>query len=367
MTNSPDEPSNEPPNEPFLPAVTGGTTSLPALSTEAVAAEEAQSLARIRSLLVEARSENTRQNYQRAWSRFELWCAQRGYAALPTDGAVLTRYLEALLEEGVPKLDGTPGKPVTLSSMWVHLSAICFAHTQTGHPSPVDLLPAGFVDAIQRRYAKPPRKKRYITLKQLNDAVGALPEDLKGLRDRALLLIAFASGGRRRSEMAAMRFEELSRIDDGYIWTIPKSKTKRHSFEVAIPQLRGDPKTCPARALDAWLKASGIKEGPVFPAVDRHGNLQYREGGRFGIAPSAVASVVKSAVASMGLDPALYGAHSLRHGFVTEMARKGLRLEQIMERTGHESTKVVLGYIASAKRMTRGDPVLAALEREDEE
>ena len=35
-------------------------------------------------------------------------------------------------------------------------------------------------------------------------------DNLRDLRDRAILMVAFASGGRRRSEIAGLRVEQLS-------------------------------------------------------------------------------------------------------------------------------------------------------------
>src|SRR3546814_4130339 len=53
-------------------------------------------------------------------------------------------------------------------------------------------------------------------------------DSLEGLRDRALLSFAFASGGRRRSEVAAANMRDLRRISDkGYIYRLEHSKTQQ--------------------------------------------------------------------------------------------------------------------------------------------
>ena len=40
-----------------------------------------------------------------------------------------------------------------------------------------------------------------------------------------------------------------------------------------------NPETCPIRALQAWLEAAGINEGPVFRGVTGHGKVQGRLSG----------------------------------------------------------------------------------------
>ena len=52
-------------------------------------------------------------------------------------------------------------------------------------------------------------------------------DSLEGIRDRALLCFGFASGGRRRSEIAAADLRDLRRIGEaGYIYRLEHSKTQ---------------------------------------------------------------------------------------------------------------------------------------------
>ncbi len=48
-----------------------------------------------------------------------------------------------------------------------------------------------------------PRKNTAITLTELEAMLATCDDSLEGIRDRALLCPGFASGGRRRSEIAA--------------------------------------------------------------------------------------------------------------------------------------------------------------------
>jgi hypothetical protein len=65
---------------------------------------------------------------------------------------------------------------------------------------------------------------------------------------------------------------ELLEVNRAII-TIRKSKTdqERKRRDVAIPQMGGS--ICPIRAIECWLEASGIVEGPVFRRIDRSGRI----------------------------------------------------------------------------------------------
>ena len=55
-----------------------------------------------------------------------------------------------------------------------------------------------------RRDAPNPTKKRAASLTVLRELLGPIPDDLRGVRDRALLLVGFA-GALRRSELARIQ------------------------------------------------------------------------------------------------------------------------------------------------------------------
>ncbi len=56
------------------------------------------------------------------------------------------------------------------------------------------------------------------------DVLAALPDDLSGIRDRALLLVGFV-GAFRLSELAGLERPHVAPHPKGSVITIPKSKT----------------------------------------------------------------------------------------------------------------------------------------------
>jgi integrase len=195
---------------------------------------------------------------------------------------------------------------------------------------------------MRRAYAKRgarPRKQRALTKDPLQAVLATCDDTLRGKRDRALLLFAWASGGRRRSEVASATLENLQRVGgDGarsYLYTLAHSKTNQAGAERPedVKPLVGSA----AQAMQEWLAASGIKEGALFRRI--------RKGGHLGepLAPAAVRDIVKERCAIAGVE-GKFSAHSLRAGFVTEAGRQNMSLPETMAMTGHQSVATVMGY-----------------------
>ena len=164
-----------------------------------------------------------------------------------------------------------------------------------------------------------------------------------GTRDRALLLVGFA-GAFRRSEIVALNVEDIAFSTDGATVTLRRSKTDQDGAgrKVGIPY-GSNPATCPVRALQAWLAASGITEGPLFRWIRKAGRMQH---GR--LSGSAVAEIVKRHAGTAGLDTSKYAGHSLRAGLVTAAAIAGSSDRAIMKQSGHRSSAMVQRYIRDA-------------------
>ena len=94
--------------------------------------------------------------------------------------------------------------------------------------------------------------------------VAALPDDLPGLRDKAILLVGFA-GAFRRSEIVGLQVRDVQSSDAGLIITLRRSKTDQEgaSFTKGIP-IGTSSATCPKCALETWLQLAGITSGPSF-------------------------------------------------------------------------------------------------------
>ncbi|CAA0129877.1 Uncharacterised protein [Starkeya nomas] len=199
------------------------------------------------------------------------------------------------------------------------------------------------------------KSKRAVTRDVLDRLVATCTTDrLADTRDLAILLLAFASGGRRRSEVARLRIEQLSEepavpLDP----TAPKSPTLP-CLSIQLGRTKtGDADDegrvflvgPPVVALREWLERSAIRKGPVFRAIDRWEALEERA-----LTPQSVNLIVKRRCAMAGLDPRDFAAHGLRSGYLTEAARQGVPLPEAMQQSQHRSVQQASSYYNEAER-----------------
>lgn len=196
-----------------------------------------------------------------------------------------------------------------------------------------------------------PRKKTAVTRAVLNAMLATCEDDLIGLRDRALLYFAFSSGGRRRSEVTGATMEKLRRIEGGYIYALDSGKTIKTAEDAAkvMPKpIMGKA----GKALEAWIKASGVSQGPIFR------NLRSKRLGD-ALSDHAFGLIVKRRAAMAGLTGD-FGGHSLRSGFVTECGRQGIPLPEVMKMTDHRSVTSVIGYYQAGSGLQQSAVALLA-------
>lgn len=175
-------------------------------------------------------------------------------------------------------------------------------------------------------------------------------DSLRDIRDRAILMVAFASGGRRRSEIAGLRKEQLTveppiTVEGGpplpsLAIHLGRTKTSGSEHDELV-YLTGRP----VDALNAWLAAGRIETGSIFRKVDRWGNVSKRA-----LEPSAVNAIVKQRAEMAGLEPGEFSAHGLRSGYLTEAANRGIPLPEAMEQSRHRSVQQASSYYNSATR-----------------
>jgi len=173
---------------------------------------------------------------------------------------------------------------------------------------------------------------------------------LRDLRDRAILMVAFGSGGRRRSEIAGLRVEQLQPEEPIQIDGAPhlpslsihlgRTKTSGADNDEVV-YLSGRP----VDALNAWLAVAKIDTGSVFRAIDRWGNISRRP-----LDPKTINDIVKQRAELAGLDPSEFSAHGLRSGYLTEAANCGIPLPEAMEQSRHKSVQQASEYYNQAQR-----------------
>jgi integrase len=105
-----------------------------------------------------------------------------------------------------------------------------------------------------------------------------------------------------------------------------------------------DPNVCAIALVRRYLEISELKSGPLFRRIDSRSDCM----GDRPLTRQVVAMIVKQYTERAGLDPTRFAGHSLRAGFVTSAAAKGITLHNIMRQTRHKSERVAMTYIRPA-------------------
>jgi site-specific recombinase XerD len=279
-----------------------------ALTSLVAVADQAKAYAR------QSKAANTWRAYAADWRDFEEWCAEHGQVALPAAAETVALYLVALAEHR------------KVSTLQRHISAISQAHQAVQLESPTQTSIVRTVMAgIRRSKGTAQIGKAPAVTATIRRMLNTLPDSLLGTRDRALLLLGFASA-LRRSELVGLDLGDLAFTDGGIVVTLRHSKTdqERAGRKLGIPY-DSTPTTCPVRMVKAWLAASGITGGPIFRPINRHGQLQPQR-----LSDKAVALIVKHMAKAAGLDPSIFAGHSLRSGLATAAAEAGASERAIM-------------------------------------
>lgn len=318
------------------PAGTPGDhpTALPAPVSPSLALDQLVESAR--DYARHATAGNTNKAYASDWAQFTAWCRSRGASPLPPSPHLVGLYIAdlAALQGNTPAL--------SVASIERRLSGLVWTYAQRGTPlDRRDRHIASVLAGIRRKHAKPPAQKAAVLAGDLRAMLATLPRDLRGARDRAMLLIGFA-GGLRRSELVGLDHGRDDTIDsagwvqvleDGLVLTL-RGKTGWREVEIA----RGSaPETCPATALSLWLKAAQIDFGPLFTSVSRDGLRS--TGAR--LSDKHVARLAKSCAEAAGLDPRQYSGHSLRAGLATSAE---VDERYVQKQLGHASAEMTRRY-----------------------
>ena len=302
---------------------------------------------RARDYVDAASSANTRRAYAADWKHFAAWCRRHDLEVLPPSPQTVGLYVTACAS-GAAAADGLPNSASTIER---RLSALGWHYAQRGTAlDRTDRHIATVMAGIRNTHGVPPRQK---------DAV--LPEDviamletldrgsLRGLRDRAMLLLGFA-GGLRRSEIVGLDLHRddtedgrgwVEILDKGMLVTL-RGKTGWREIEIG----RGSSDvTCPVTALQTWLNLARIGHGPLFRRVTGQG----REVGPDRLHDQEVARLVKRAALAAGVRADLdegdreskFAGHSLRAGLASSAE---VDERYVQKQLGHASAEQTRKY-----------------------
>ena len=297
-----------------------------------------------------AASENTLKAYAKDWTQFARWCRMRGAGPLPPSPELIGLYIADLAAPGGRAPSQSASRPLSVSSIERRLSGLTWGYAQRGERlDRKDRHIASVLAGIRRKHARPAVQKEAILPEDLRDMLATLPHNLRGLRDRAILLIGFA-GGLRRSEIVSLDHGKddtpnsggwVEVLEDGVLITL-RGKTGWREVEIACGS---SDQTCPVHAVTQWLHYARIDFGPIFVSVSRNGLKATSER----LSDKHVARLIKACVHDAGLRPELpeaerirlFSGHSLRAGLASSAE---VDERYVQKQLGHASAEMTRRY-----------------------
>ena len=291
-----------------------------------------------------AASDNTLKAYAKDWAHFTRWCRMKGAELLPPSPQMIGLYLADLAS-------GAGNSPaLSVSTIDRRLSGLAWNYAQRGFTlDRRDRHIATVLAGIKRKHGRPPVRKEAILADDILAMVATLTHDLRGLRDRAILLIGYA-GGLRRSEIVGLDVHKDDTPDSGgWIEIIAQgalltldAKTGWREVEIG----RGSKEqTCPVHSLEQWLHFAKIDFGPVFVGTSRDGTRATEKR----LNDRHVARLVKRTVLDAGIRAdlpekerlALFSGHSLRAGLASSAE---VDERYVQKQLGHASAEMTRRY-----------------------
>jgi len=321
----------------ILPPTVVTTAAAPAVLPLTAAGEAA--LAAAQDLARNATAAATLRAYKADWTHFSTWCAAHGFVPVPAAPAVVGAYLASLAESHAP------------TTIRRRLSALGKMHRFNDLPwNPAHRDIQGPLQGALRVNGRPVQKAAALTLPMLRQILATCDDSARGRRDRALLLFGFI-GALRRSELVALRVEDVALVAGGLRLHIRRGKTDQagQGAEVGLPRGR-HVETCPVLAFNDWQAVARRKAGPLFRKISTAGGI-----GDTALHPDAVRHILAHRVRMAGIVVENFdrlSAHALRVGFITEAYDKGVRDEDIMRHTRHRDLRTMRGYVQRAGLVT---------------
>jgi integrase len=324
-----------------------------------------------------ARSENTQRAYDADWRQFSSWLRRQGFDALPPNPQTVGLYLAACVDGGRGK------EPISVATLERRLSGICWRYRQLGEPLDTsDRHISTVLAGIRRVHARPPVQKEAIFTDDLRAMLATLDNDLRGLRDKAILAIGFA-GGLRRSEIVGLDCGP-NQSEDGTGWIEIFGRAKASSEPVREDRSHADgapepggaegskagneggllltingktgwreveigrgsrPDTCPVVLLETWMRLGRVNHGPLFrPIARKNGGVSSDR-----LTDKHVARLVQKTALAAGIRGDLsegerkraFGGHSLRAGLASSAQ---IEEAHVQKHLGHASAEMTRRY-----------------------
>jgi site-specific recombinase XerD len=291
-----------------------------------------QSLSHLFTKIEGAYAPNTLRAYRADMEEFIGYCEGQGQNALPAEADTVAAFLMTMTTRNI-KTSTIRRKSSSISA--VH--QMSNLSDPTKHPE-VKLA----LRKLHRLLGNRSSQAYPITLPVLEQLMAVTGNDLRGLRDRALLLLAYDSM-RRRNELVSLRVEDMEWLSaDGASVLLRKSKTDQVGAGLWIHL-----STHTTTAVQKWLSAANIECGFIIRGIKSKFIITD------GLGAGQIGRIYKNLARMANLSPEIIGeisGHSMRIGAAQDLLSQGASLPQIMVKGGWAKPDTVLRYLERVRK-----------------
>jgi site-specific recombinase XerD len=295
---------------------------------------------------VQSLAANTRRAYRADWAAFIECCALHGHRHLPATPAAIETFIEwrspeqaSLVAQRMYKYvrPGVPRRPASSASVSRALAAIAAIHRWLGFANPVDHASVLATLRINTRGRRTQGHKDPLRWEHIERAMARMGDDLRALRDKALVAVAHSTM-LRRAELVALQVSDYRRVAGEAFGRMAVRTTKtedgehekyRHVSAEAATQLA------------AWLAAANITVGPLFRGITPDWRVKSAP-----LCAAEVGRTFKVIARLAGIaDISRIGAHSTRIGATHDLKLFGADTLDIMQDGGWKSPMMPKRYL----------------------
>ena len=260
--------------------------------------------------------------YRRDLIEFRNFCEARGLSWYPAKGATVALWID----EDCGHLVKTTVRR--------KMGAVRFLHVMTNLPNPTTTAEVKLAyRRVMRKNRRQPKRAAPITPEILERLLKTCEDDLEGLRDRALMLVAYESLA-RAGELVAIQVGDVFLDEEPAKLLIPRSKA---DIEGLGRWAELSPRA--AVAVRDWVRAAGLNGGALFRRV--RGNYIGVEG----LNVSSISRMLRRRQQMICGEGRPLSGHSFRVGGAQKLLAEGKSELEIMLAGGWLSAGAMAGYL----------------------
>ena len=269
-------------------------------------------------------AKNTIRAYRSDFAQYQNWCLQNNLEPIPATAETMAMYVDYLSQTN---------KSATIRRRINSLGTVLKLSKNNDPTKQSEVILA--LKRMHRKIGRAQEQATPLTKSLLNQLLNKCDNSIMGIRNQVLLRLGYETM-RRRSELCAFKFEDVSQALNGKpIIRLNFSKTDQYGTGKVLPisqELLG--------LLNQWKGIVG-NQGYILRSINKHGHIGYS------LNPASISTILKTlqeGLKSESNQQPLSG-HSFRVGAALDLLEQGEPLEKIMLRGGWQTDSTAMKYL----------------------